>query len=502
MFSVAPQTIKFADSLAESEYAISVLTLMKNAAFACYEQLKDIIKHDDKIVVLCGKGNNGGDGYELCRLLKEDWYDVIAVNIFGCEPNTEVAKTVYSQYIDIGGKTVSTQNAIDELHDADIIIDAVFGVGFSGSIADSSDLGKIITFCNTKSYCKRVAIDVPSGINSLDGRVEGIAFKADTTLSLAYYKTGSLSYPAKAYCGDIKLLSIGLPDRLNKRVDKDAVIPDMDYVYNILPKRTADSNKGTFGRLLMFCGSEFMTGAAVLSASGALRSGVGLVNIARNKETIKILQTHLTEPIFSPVDTSTEDGTQELMSLAEKSTAILIGCGLGKDEHDKNSVFSLIKNTTKPIILDADGINAVSENTMVLKEAKETAILTPHPLEFSRLTSLSVSQIQSDRINVARRFASEFNCVLVLKGASTVIAGPDGELAVCTAGGSGLSKGGSGDVLAGLCASLRAQGMSAFDSAVCAVYLHAKAGDILSEEISVHGFLPSDLPMAIAKLLP
>ncbi|MBP3581108.1 MAG: NAD(P)H-hydrate dehydratase [Clostridia bacterium] len=502
MYSVAPQAIKLADSLAGSEYGISELTLMKNAASACFNALYGKISSKDSIVILCGKGNNGGDGYELCRILKKEWFNVTCINVFDCEPSTQTAKAVYNNLLTEGVTILTSNEAPIAIKNASVIIDAIFGVGFYGSIEKNSTTAKLISLCNSNDNCLRVAIDAPSGINCLDGTVKGTAFSAHLTLTLAFYKTGTLSYPAREYCGKIQLLKIGFPKELEEKIPKHALIPDFEYIKSVLPKRPANTHKGNYGRLLMFCASEFMTGAGILAANAALRSGVGLLNIARDIHTLKILQHHLTEPVFSPIDTASESAENDLISLSQKATAILIGCGLGNCEHDKKAVFSLISTSQKPIILDADGINAVSQNIMVLKEAKEVAILTPHPLEFSRLTGKSVEEIQADRINLATSFSKQYGCVLILKGACTVIAGPEGELAVCTCGGAGLSKGGSGDVLAGLCSSLRAQGMSAFDSAVCSVFLHAKAADILSSEISSSGFLPSDLPLAIAKLLP
>lgn len=501
MYSVTPETIKYADYIAGSKYGQSVLTLMKNAARACFNELYGKLSSNDKIVILCGKGNNGGDGYELCRILKKEWFNAVCVNVFDCLPTTDTAICVYNKFLSQGGKVITCDDATSVIENATVIIDAVFGVGFYGAIREDSSLGNLITLCNSKDNCLRVAIDVPSGINSENGRTDGVVFDAHITLTLAFYKTGTLSYPAKKFCGDIKLLKIGFPCELEESVPKHALIPDMDYVKGVLPKRPSDSHKGSFGHLLMFCASRFMTGACILAANAALRSGVGLVSVARDEQTLSILQHHLTEPVFIPVDTGNTEGIENLISLSKKASALLMGCGLGKHQNDKNAVFSLIKQAECPIILDADGINDISENTMLLKEAKQVAILTPHPLEFSRLTGKSVDEIQADRINLALDFAKNYSCVLILKGASTVIAGPHGELSVCTRGNAGLSKGGSGDVLAGLCASLRAQSMSAFDSAVCAVYLHAAAGDILEKQISQRGFIPSDLPLVISKLL-
>lgn len=502
MFSVAPKTIKEADRLAVTKYSFNMLTLMKNAAKACFESIKALLNRNDKIVVLCGKGNNAGDAYELSRLLKNDGFDVTTVSLFDVPPQSEEALEVYKSFFACGGKIVGSEEASFLISTANVIIDGIFGVGFYGSIDNESTVGKAIISAAENLNCLKIAIDVPSGINSGDGCVTGTAFNADITLTLAFLKTGTLSYPAREFCGEIKLLDIGFPKELENEVEKDAIVPDDDYIKCVIPQRAKNTHKGSFGRLVMFCGSEFMTGAVILAAKAALRSGVGLVNIARNVETLKTVQQHLTEPIFSPVDTASPDGTEKLLQTCKNATAILVGCGLGNAECDKKAVFSVIKNSDKPIILDADGINAVSENILILREAGKTPILTPHPLEFSRLTGKSTDEIQADRIGNAKKFAVEFKCVLVLKGAATVVAGPDGQIAICTCGGPGLSKGGSGDVLAGLCASFVAQGIPAFESAVCAVYLHAKAGDILSKEISTYGLLPSDIPEKIARLLP
>lgn len=493
--------IKVADTLAGEKYGLSELTLMKNAARACFDEIYKEISTKDKIVILCGKGNNGGDGYELARILKKEWFDVCCINVFGEAPCTQTAKTVYESCKNDGVEIFAIDRAQELTANANVIIDAVFGVGFKGSIEGTSDLGYLIELCNEKE-AKRIAIDVPSGVDSGNASVMGIAFCAHLTLTLAFYKTGTLTYPAKEYCGEIRLLKIGFPKELEDDIPKDALIPDDEYLKSAIPKRLSNTHKGTYGRLLMFCASEFMTGAGVLAAKAALRCGTGLVQIARNKETLKILQQHLIEPVFTPCDVSAEDGIELLLKESQRATAVLTGCGLGTDENDKRAVFSLIKDCPSPLIIDADGINALSSNILILKEAKRTAILTPHPLEFSRLIGKSVSEVQDNRISLARSFAKEYGAVLVLKGARTVIAGPDGRLAICTNGGPGLAKGGSGDVLAGVISAFRALGMSAFDSAVCGVYLHARAGDILTDRISASGFLPSDLPLAIGRLLP
>ncbi len=498
MYTLSPETIKYADRLAVEKYGIPDLTLMKNAAKSCFDYIYPRLSHDDKIVVICGKGNNGGDGYELARILKCEWFDVTVINVFDSTPNTDTSKTVYTGCLAECVKAVPFSEWKTYLENANVIIDALFGVGFYGSIEGDTEIGRMLSFCNEKN-AKRIAIDVPSGINASDGRCEGICFEADFTITMAYIKTGMLSYPARQFCGEILIADIGYPDGLCKEIKKDALIADDDYVKTIIPKRKANTHKGSYGRLLMYCGSPEMTGAAILAANAALRSGAGLVNIARDRETIKLLQTHLTEPVFSIIS---EDAQAQMTELAKKASAVLIGCGMGTAQSDRNVLYSLIKNAPCNLIIDADGINLLCENKLILREAKKVPILTPHPLEFARLIGKSADEVQNDRINLAREFAKDFGCILVLKGASTVIASPEGTLAINTSGNPGLSKGGSGDVLAGLIASFACQGIDSFDSAVIGAYLHGKAADILKEEISEYGLLPSDLPMAIAKLLP
>ena len=499
MYTLHPETTSYADSLCVQQYGISFLTLMKNAAKSCYDYIYPLISAEDKIVILCGKGNNGGDGYELATLLKKGWFNVTVINVFDCLPNSEAARTVFDECLKSGVDITAFCEWKSVFQKATVIIDALFGVGFHGNIDKESAIGEMLDFCNTTS-CIRIAIDTPSGINSADGRTGSVVFKANFTITMAFIKTGMLSYPAREYCGKILIADIGYPENLCDKIEKHALVVDDDYFNSVIPKSKSDSHKGNFGRLLMYCGSPNMTGAAVLAASAALRSGAGLVNIARDKETIKILQNHLVEPIFSVIPEGRE--IPVLDELSKKASSFLIGCGMGQSEIDKNVLFHFIKNAQCNLIIDADGINLLCENKLILREAKKIPVLTPHPLEFARLCGKSVNQVQNDRINLAQSFSKQYNCVLVLKGASTVICSPDGRLAINTSGNSGLSKGGSGDVLSGIIASLCTQGIGAFESAATGVYLHGKAADILADEISEYGLLPSDIPKAVAKLLP
>ncbi len=499
IYTVLPKTIKTADKLAADKYNISPLELVKNAADGILDKIIPYLSPQKNIVILCGKGNNGADGYRLGYLLLKQNYNVSIIDVFSCKMTTIEAATCRKEYGDNNGKIFGCSEGFGLISGSHIIIDAIFGVGFSGSFDKNSEYYKLILAAND-SKAFRIAIDAPSGINCADGRADDNSFAADVTVTVSLYKTGLFTYPAKRYCGKVLFADIGLPKSLTDNLNYHALIPDDRYVENVLPKRHTESHKGTYGKLSMFCGSRFMTGSTVLCANAALRSGVGLVNILRDTKTLSILQAHLVEPIFTPVKLPKDK--KVIISHADNSNALLIGCGLGKDKKDSKAVIDIIKKAKVPLIIDADGINALCGNINVLKEAYFVPIITPHPAEFSHICGKTTFEVQQNRLNLASEFAKEYNCIVVLKGAATIIASPDGKIAINTTGNAGLSKGGSGDVLAGLCASFVCQGIPSFEAAVCAVYLHGKAADLLSKTISQYGFLPSDLPVQIAKLLP
>ena len=502
MFSVLPQTVKEADASATEKYGIPALGMMKTAAKESLEYIYPHIKRTSRITVLCGKGNNAGDGYAIAYELVKQWYDVSVVNVFDTAPASEQARTCYNEYIFSGGTVLSTQKAFSRIAASDVIIDAVFGIGFDGVINPDSECGRIIE-CANSSHAYRIAIDVPSGINSSDGTVKGCAFAADITVTISFIKTGTISYPALEYCGEIVIADINYPENLVESMKSDALIPDDDYIRKTIPVRCRNSHKGTFGKLAMLCGSRFMTGAAYFAAISAARTGTGLVTLAADEQTLNVLQTRMAEPVF--FDTHglcDKKSISEVTELFDGSDCALAGCGLGSGENIRKSIQYIVKNTKTRLVIDADGINALSGNINVLREAANTPVITPHPAEFARITGKTVAEVQSNRLNLARQFAKDFSCITVLKGASTVIASPDGRTALNRSGNSGLAKGGSGDVLAGVVASFVCQGLDPFDAAVCAVYLHGKASDVLKHQISEYGMLPSDLPLAIAKLLP
>ncbi|MBO4453078.1 MAG: NAD(P)H-hydrate dehydratase [Clostridia bacterium] len=267
------------------------------------------------------------------------------------------------------------------------------------------------------------------------------------------------------------------------------VFTDKELIDSLIRPRAEETSKGDFGTLCMLCGSRYMTGAALLSATAALRSGVGLLKFIGSDAMIKRMQKFIAEPVFVPI------GKADLSACS----AFLCGCGIAR-EYD-GYIEPLLSECEKPCVLDADCINFISGHINVLKETHCPVTVTPHPGEMARLTGKTVAQIQNDRVNTAVSFTEEYGCITVLKGHGTVIACPDGRVFVNTTGSSALAKGGSGDVLAGVIASLCAQGYGPADAAVVGVYLHGLAGDMLAERYGKSGVIPSDLPPVIGKLL-
>ncbi len=504
----------YADMRSADKYTIEVLgvpgtELMDRAAGTLFEALKSHFGKDKHFVILCGKGNNGGDGWALAKRLSEICERTTCISALG-EPSTEDARYFFDKCNEILTRDVrrcltvvdadkNIDAALSAISCADVIVDAVFGTGFSGEIIQDSTVARLIVAANGTSAF-RLSADIPGGVNALSGTVSEICFEAEEVVTFARAKPGLYSYPARSKCGKITVADIGIPDSVFESFSQKYEISDEDTVKSYLPKRFADSNKGSYGRLLCVCGSDGMPGAARLAVSGALRTGVGLVCAASTPSVIAALSQGLSEPIYMQISDSDKD-TDRLVEYSKKCSAVLIGCGLGVGEEVTRRVSRLVRECACPIILDADGINAICGNINILTEAKGGILLTPHPLEFSRLSGLSVEKICKSRLEVAEDFSRKYGCTLLLKGAGTIISHKGERVCINTTGNSALSKGGSGDVLSGMIASFAAQGAELYESAVVAAYLHGSAGDLLSRTYSEYGILPSDLPLEAARIL-
>jgi NAD(P)H-hydrate epimerase len=473
-------------------HGMEYLELMENAGASAVRFLRKKFSLPDKrVVVLCGKGNNGGDGFVAARYLSELGAKVIAVVAEGL-PVTEIAQTMYSRLNKTAVKVVSyfqdPEIVQPMLASADFILDAIYGTGFHGSVPENLFplFGAV-----EKSKAIVVALDSPSGAVCDTGAVEGKCMEADYTISFSTLKVGHLMQPALSYCGQVVVVPIGVDSNLIRRQESSLEVTEMDEVRAMFPPRDPESNKGDYGRLLCVCGSEGMAGAAVLSGSAALRCGTGIVEEALPRSIYPIAASRLTEAVFTLMET--ERYREQLLSALNRSSACLIGCGIGKGEAASSCLNLVLKNARVPLIIDADGINLLAENIHKLEAVKAPVILTPHPGEMARLLKTTAEDVQAHRLEYAQRFAREHNVVLVLKGAGTIIAEPSGMTHLNMTGNAGMARGGSGDVLAGMIASLAAQRMEPAKAAVGAVYLHGMAGNLCAQEYSKTAMLPTDM---------
>ncbi len=372
---------------------------------------------------------------------------------------------------------------------SEIIVDAIFGTGFSGELPPF--LVEISAYLR-HSKAMVFSLDIPSGVNASTGAAGEGCIKADYTISFIALKPGLITYPAVEYCGKIEVVDIGIPEQAIERYPAKMVTIDSEIVKFILPKKHNNSNKGDFGKLLCWCGSDEMPGAAALATSAAVRSGVGLCSLAASKyvcanisgDRPEILNCFLDNPI---------PGVDVLFDGLKKSTAMLIGCGLGVNGMLKQKLYSIIEQSEIPLIIDVDGINMLSSDIDILKDASAPIILTPHPGEMGRLIGCTAAEVQANRYEIAEEFAQKYAVTLVLKGAHTIVSSRLGTIFVSLSGNPGLAKGGSGDVLAGIIASFVAQGISPIESAIAGVYIHGEAADICKEKYSEYAMIPSDV---------
>ncbi len=505
-FTVTNEQMRTAEANADRE-GISYMKMMRSAGEACFSRISKILGSVEgkDIVILAGRGNNGGDGIVIADLLTSARANAILVFVQDL-PKSECARECFSVYERAIKTTLyvhrkeTVQYAIAN---CDAVIDCVFGTGFHGELDET--VSGLFFYTNENCSGIRISVDVPSGINSDTGEIAENAFRPDYTIVLAAMKRGLYSHPAYESCGQIILTDIGIPRTMYEGFE--AVLSD-NTLLGMIPQRKAVSHKGDYGRLLNIAGSAFYTGAAMLSTDGALRAGVGLCTLATPTRVINAVASAVPETTYLPLEQDFDgfinDRAVSLVSdelVRTKYSAVLVGCGLGNNRSTAEMTETVIKRADCPVIIDADGLNSVAPNINVLKESKKTVIVTPHPAEFSRMTGMPVAKIQSDRLKAARDFAAEYGCITVLKGVNTVIASPAGEVFVNTTGNAGLAKGGSGDVLAGIIASLAAQGVKPLHAAALGVYLHGLAADVLAGRLGKAGLLPRDLPGVLPELM-
>ncbi len=484
---------------------MSPLRLMENAGSAAARIIRENYEVKEKrIVVVCGKGNNGGDGFVVARKLREYGADTRIV-LASDMPATNEASEMRIRARDIGIPIVSYRTEPTSvsalIKSADLIVDAIFGIGFSG--APRKPIDALIRFiCAVGKPV--ISIDIPSGANADTGAVEGDCIKADITVSFIALKPAHVISPSVYYCGRVISADIGIYKEAVDAVQTSLYLIDKSDIKNNFKKRPRDCHKGDFGTALAVCGSVGMCGAAEIAASAAVRCGAGIVKCAVPEGVYLPVAGYMPEYMVYPMPQTEKGGLSlnaysKIMELEGKCDALLIGCGLGSDPETANLVKTLLKKTKKPVILDADGINAISADISILEKIHAPVVLTPHPGEMARLCGVTSKEIQKSRFKYARDFAQKYNVILVLKGANTIVATADAVYVNLT-GSPAMATAGTGDMLSGMILSFITQGMGMTDAVKSAVYLHGLSGERAAEKYSERFVTPSDMIKELPEL--
>ncbi len=490
--------------------------LMENAGKAVAEEVKQILGDIDKqhILILIGHGNNGGDGLVAARHL-HDWGAKVSLYLLSQRPPDDPnLKLVLERGVTCIEVTQNENlNRLDELlSSANAVIDALFGTGKSRPLRGifQQALDRVSRAKKKQPGLHIIALDLPSGLNADTGAVDDACLYADNTITLGFPKPGLFNLPGAERAGKITVADIGIPPYLAEGVTTELITND--WAKSVLPQRPPQANKGSFGRVLVVAGSINYIGAAYLACSGAVRVGAGLVTLATAISLQPILASKLTEVTYLPLPES-HPGIISLQAARlvrqefSHYNVLLLGCGLGQSQSAIRFVKSILlreKVALPWLVLDADALNTLAKTPNWWQQLTDDAILTPHPGEMARLVGVSVDEVQSDRAGIAKKVAQEWHKTIVLKGAYTVIATPDGQVRISPIANPGLASAGTGDVLTGAIAGLLAQGLSLFEAAACGVFLHGEAGETVKAKLGDAGMIATDLlpvlPLAIKQL--
>ncbi len=482
---------------AAERYTIDVLripafVLMERAAAALVQSLYKWKLDLRRVCIVCGSGNNGGDGFAIGRLLLQDQYPVEVVFAGKKEHQTPDCKRQMDWYVKLGGQILEDWNP-DEYS---VIIDAVFGIGLSHEV--EGEYLELIHKMN-RARTTRVAVDLPSGLSASTGEILGSAVLADYTVTFQFLKVGMALYPGKEVCGTVDIVDIGIS--ANTLLEAEDVVFSLEPAQyrEKMPVREADSHKGIYGKVAVIAGSKGMSGAAYFNARSAYLTGAGLVRIYTPEENRVILQQQLPEAMVSSYTSFDEAQLKELL---DWSDVVCIGSGIGQDETAVKIVETVLSYYKKQGVIDADALNILGKHPEFFPESGlERYVLTPHMMEMSRLCRKPIEKVKKDRILTLERWIQSHKSVCVLKGSKTVIAGPAKGMVLNESGNCAMAKGGSGDVLTGMIAGLLAQGVSCMDSAALGCYLHGRAGDFAKNWIGEYSVLASDLMKHISSAI-
>ena len=507
---ITSEQMRGLDRAAIEEYGLPGVVLMENAGRAVAQEAERMLGEEAlfaRVVVVCGRGNNGGDGFVAARHLSEQAIDVDIYLLAAIEELTGDAATncLIAQQMGLPIFPNPTDEQLAAaLAEADLVIDAILGTGVAGEVHGPARVA--IEAINQSSQLV-LAVDIPSGLSADTGAVLGEAVVADTTVTFGLPKVGHYCYPGRSYCGRVEVADISLPLALLSDPALTTNLTEALDAWLRLPGRRPDMHKGEAGRLLIVAGSVGMTGAAALAGMAAARAGAGLVTLAVPASLNDILEVKCTEVMTLPLPETDRrslapEAAGPILDFAGRCDAVALGPGLSQAPATVELVRSLISQIAVPLVVDADGLNACAGAAELLASRPAPTVCTPHPGELARLIPQTVPAIQADRIEAARQAARELGCVVVLKGAGTVTATPEGTAWVNPTGNAGMATGGVGDVLTGVIGALLAGGATAEDAAVSAVFYHGLAGDLAAADLGQRGLIASDLldrlPAALA----
>ena len=491
------------DRRAITEAHIPSLTLMNHAGTSVVAAMEEIFGSlaGKTVAVVCGKGHNGGDGFVVARLLKRKRARVQVLLMARVADLAGDTKTMYRRFVRAGGASSvlacpSSAKLQTLLKNNDLIVDALLGTGLSAPITGPY---RTAIECIDGADRPVIAVDLPSGIHADTGAVLGVAVRATLTVTFALPKLGLYVGPGIDHAGIIRIADIGIPSSYADAVDSRISLITRDETRRLLPARLPSGHKGTYGHVGVIAGSVGKTGAAALAARAALRVGAGLVTVATPVSVNDTLEAKLLEVMTVPMPetnarTLARSGLDHLVTFTNARSAVAIGPGLTTHPETVELIHALIPRLEKPSVLDADALNALAGRPALLAECKVPLILTPHPGEMARLEEQTTPQsVNSDRIGIASRFAEQRGVILVLKGARTIVAHPNGQVAICPTGNPGMATAGTGDALTGVIVGLLAQGLNVWGAARAGTYLHGLAGDLAAASLGVAGMTAGDL---------
>lgn len=503
MYLVTAQQMKDMDRLTIESFGISGIVLMENAARGVVDAL---LRHfprvgQMKVGIAAGRGNNGGDGFVVARYLASNRIDVV---VYLLSEKQRVRGDAAANLKLLGQMGVQIHEILDmaafeshqeHMKQCDLWVDALLGTGLKSDVRGL--FKETIEFLNTLQK-PIIAVDVPSGLDSDTGKPRGCCIKAKVTVTFGLPKIGQIVLPGTEFVGTLEVVDIGIPPAVVNKVSPKHYLITREMIETCFESRELQSHKGATGHLLVIGGSPGKTGAAVMTSRAAMRVGAGLVTLGVPKSLNMAMESQLTEVMTEPLPEKANQtlglsAYEKIVRLLENKKGLAIGPGMGTGKPTRNLVRKLIQKSPVPVVIDADGLNSLVGGIERLKGLKVPIVMTPHPGEMARLVGTTPSQVQQERIHKARNFATTHKVYLVLKGARTVIANPDGTVLINPTGNPGMASAGMGDVLTGIIAGLIVQGLPVSDAVNAGVYLHGCAADFLARSMGPVGFLASDV---------